>query len=344
MNFTHPIKILYRQKMRILLLYFSGCILALTAFFSGTFDTAFCQPHLPITIAFASDFGGNWDIYLTDSHGKKPVNLTQNPAADYYPSWSPDGKQIAFFSRRDANHELYVMHADGTNQRRLTHHPATDKAPSWSPDGTQLAFSSNREGHFNIYILELKRNAVKNLTKNEFLDGIPIWSPDGKKVAYHSQRDFNWDIYIIDTATRQERRLTEQPLMDTYATWSPDGRQIVYSSMRQDVDQADFDLYIMDAVDGGNKKALTDTPFDEAVPAWSPDGNMIAFQSEQDGRWVIHLMNSDGSERRELINNNGWTVQPKWQNSSDLPVRSSFLQINQWGKIKTPHSHKSPND
>ena len=86
----------------------------------------------------------------------------------------------------------------------------------------------------------------------------------------------------------------------------------------------------------GTKKALTDTPTDEAVPAWAPDGDTIAFQFEKDGRWVIHLMRADGSERRELINNGAWAAQPKWSNSGSdtLPVVPSVLQIQQWGKIR----------
>lgn len=330
--------------MRILIIYSCGFIFLIFLFCIGKIDPAFGEPHPLITIAFASNVEGNWDIYLTDSVGKIPVNLTFNPAADYYPSWSPDGKQIAFFSNRDDNHEIYVMQSDGTVQRRLTHHPATDKAPSWAPDGRNLAFSSNREGHYNIYILDIKSGVVKNLTKNEFVDAIPTWSPDGKEVAFQSQRDFNWDIYIIAVETHKEQRLTHQPLMDAYATWSPDGKHIVYCSMRQDVDQADFDLYIMDAEGGGNKTALTDTQIDEAFPAFSPDGSLIAFQSEQNAKWVIHLMNVDGSDRRELINNDGWAAQPKWQHSSiGLPTNPLFLQYQQWGRLKTLRNHQKPN-
>lgn len=299
-------------------------------------NNAYSQLH-PVPIAFASDIKGDWEIYLTDSVGKLPINLTMNPSADYYPTWSPDGIEIAFFSKRNGNHDIYVMHADGTHQKRLTHHPAKDKAPSWSPDGKRLAFISNRNGHFNIYLLQLKSGVVEQLTKNTFEDEVPTWSPDGDNLVFHSKRQFNWDIYTINIMTREERRLTHQPLMDTYPAWSPDGKHIVYSSMRQDVDQADFDLYLMDAMDGGNKKALTDTPMDEAVPAWSPDGSSIAFQSELDGRWVIHLMNADGEERRELINNGAWAAQPKWQyDTLSLQIKALLLQYEQWGKIKVP--------
>ena len=77
---------------------------------------------------------------------------------------------------------------------------------------------------------------------------------------------------MIDVGSRVEQRLTNQPLMDTYPAWAPDGTHIVYASMHREAELADFDLYIMDAVDGGNKQALTDTPTDEAVPAWAPEG------------------------------------------------------------------------
>lgn len=323
----------HRQKMRILLV----CQSSLFFTFVLLTDSALCQPQPPLTIAFASDVSGDWEIYLTDTAGKQPVNLTRNPAADYYPTWAPDGTQIAFFSRRDGNHEIYVMQADGNDQHRLTHHPGTDKAPAWAPDGKRLAFTSNRGGHFDIYLLDLHNDEVIQLTQNAFEDEIPAWAPDGNSLAFHSKREFNWDIYVVDVHTGVERRLTDQPLMDTYPAWAPDGTRIVYAAMHQEAELADFDLYIMDAVNGENKEALTDTPTDEAVPAYAPDGDTIAFQFEKDGRWVIHLIRADGSERRELINNGAWATQPKWYSGPDaLSIEPSGLQIQQWGKIRTP--------
>jgi Tol biopolymer transport system component len=75
-----------------------------------------------------------------------PVNLTNNPASDTDPNWSPDGSMIAFASTRDNNHNIYVMNADGSGQTRLTRNAAPDFSPAWSPDGTRIVFQSNREG------------------------------------------------------------------------------------------------------------------------------------------------------------------------------------------------------
>ena len=65
--------------------------------------------------------------------GTNPKRLTNTPAHNYSPSWSPDSKMIAFASERYGNWEIYTMNADGTNPIRLTKSPADDTQPSWSP-------------------------------------------------------------------------------------------------------------------------------------------------------------------------------------------------------------------
>jgi len=55
-----------------------------------------------------------------NSDGSGQTRLTDNNAADFGPSWSPDGTKITFVSERDGNREIYVMNADGSGQTRLT--------------------------------------------------------------------------------------------------------------------------------------------------------------------------------------------------------------------------------
>jgi dipeptidyl aminopeptidase/acylaminoacyl peptidase len=78
-------------------------------------------------IAFVSDRDGNNEIYLMNSDGSDQRNLTNNPAEDMFPNWSPDGRQIAFLSARDNGRKgvdgpfhLYTMDADGKNVHRLS--------------------------------------------------------------------------------------------------------------------------------------------------------------------------------------------------------------------------------
>lgn len=64
--------------------------------------------------------------------GSQQTRLTNNPAEEYYPAWSPNGQRIAFASDRDGNFEIYVMKANGSSPTRLTNNPAYDADPDWA--------------------------------------------------------------------------------------------------------------------------------------------------------------------------------------------------------------------
>src|SRR5213596_2254428 len=64
-------------------------------------------------IAFVSDRDGNDEIYVMNADGSSPTRLTNNPATDFEPAWSPNAQKIAFTSQRDdaRYYEIYVMEA-----------------------------------------------------------------------------------------------------------------------------------------------------------------------------------------------------------------------------------------
>ena len=84
-------------------------------------------------IAFTSDRDLNREIYVMNAQdGSNQTRLTDNGAADEFPSWSPDGTKLAFTSDRDGNREIYVMNAqDGSNQTRLTDNADSDGLAEW---------------------------------------------------------------------------------------------------------------------------------------------------------------------------------------------------------------------
>jgi hypothetical protein len=101
-----------------------------------------------LVIALQCWKNSNWNLFIFDMMTKKLTQLTNSPADEDQPSWSPDGKRIAFSSNMDdpdyatcspaigrdhCNNEIYVIDSDGSNLTRLTLDDADDNSPDWGP-------------------------------------------------------------------------------------------------------------------------------------------------------------------------------------------------------------------
>jgi len=159
------------------------------------------------------------EIYLIDADGTNPIQLTNSPENDVYPSWSPDGSKIVFQSYRDGNSEIYVMNPDGTGQTRLTTHPESDMSPSWSPDGSWITFHSGRDGNMEIYKMMASGFSQTRLTNDPEWDWGPSWSHNGLQIVFQSSRDGNSEIYIMNASGASQRRLTDDPEWDVHPVW-----------------------------------------------------------------------------------------------------------------------------
>jgi TolB protein len=229
-------------------------------------------------IAFASTrtTDGNSDIFSTDIAGEIATNLTNNPAPDTTPAWSPDGTQIAFASRREQNWDLYLMQADGSGLTRLTDHPGYEGEPAWSPDGRMLAFTSSRSGNLDIFMLNIADGVVEQLTDNAAADYGPDWSPDGRVIAFTSWRDEQQEVYLLNLLAEQDgfppvTNVSKDAAPDFDPAWSPDGRRLAFVSERENV----YSLLVADFSAG----TLSPTgPVGRSVrqPAWVSNDGLIA--------------------------------------------------------------------
>ena len=61
------------------------------------------------------------------------TQLTNDPAIDDDPAWSPNGRKIAFNSHRNSDWQLFVMNKDGTRQRSRTEVGEGSENPDWQP-------------------------------------------------------------------------------------------------------------------------------------------------------------------------------------------------------------------
>ncbi|HUG80503.1 MAG TPA: protein kinase [Bryobacterales bacterium] len=118
-------------------------------------------------IVFDSNRSGTEEIWVCDSDGTNPVQLTSfgGPPVGV-PRWSPDGEWIAFDSRKEGDADIYVIRASGGPSRRLTLDPGYDARPSWSQDGRWVYFVSRRSGDFQIWKIPAEGGEAVPVSRN----------------------------------------------------------------------------------------------------------------------------------------------------------------------------------
>lgn len=202
-------------------------------------------------VAFASNRGGDWGIWVVSVNGGQPVQVTSAPGDEVHPSWSPDGQRIVYCVRSvsSGQWELWITDAQvGATSKFIGY----GLFPEWSPSGDTILFQRARERgsrQFSIWTLTL-------------VDGEPR--------------------YPTEVASRARAALV-------LPTWSTDGRRIAYVSIEEPVSLAaadgvepTSDIWVMWS-DGRGKVRLTDGYTGNFSPAFSPDG-WVFFTADRGGR------------------------------------------------------------
>ncbi len=260
-------------------------------------------------IAFHSDRDGNFEIYKMNADGSGETLLSNHPATDRYPIFSPDGRKIAFQSNRDGNNEIYIMNADGTEQTRLTFDTSVNEATDFSPDGSRILFQTNRDGDYEIYTMGLDGANQTRLTNNTVTDADAKFSLDGLQIVFRSSRDGNNEIYRMNANGSSQTRLTNDSASDSSPIFSPDGSRIAFHSHRN----GNADIYLM-FPDGTNLRRLTFDSADDVVPIWSPESGNIIFHSDRESAQNdIFAMSANGGTVTPLTSTSAFDGFASWQ-------------------------------
>jgi CxxC motif-containing protein (DUF1111 family) len=231
------------------------------------------------------------------------------PVAGTFPTWSPDGKQIAF--RSAATGDIWVMNNDGTNPNRITI-SGSDFEPAWSPDGTKIAFARVSGANSQIFTVTPIGTSETNLSNNPLVkDRMPAWSLDGTKIAF--QRTPNslnpvGKMWTMNSNGSGQVQVTLGAGNDERPAYSPDGANIAFSTNRD----GNYEIYKTPAV-GGVATRLTNNPASDRNPTWATDNTGIAFGSNRNVGLKLWAVAPDGSNPTQISgNNDGGGDQPAW--------------------------------
>lgn len=206
-------------------------------------------------IAFASDRGGQWDIWVAQSDGRNPVQLTSSPWPELHPSWSPDGKRLVYcrVNPREGRGELWICPLDNPGEKRFI---GEGLFPSWSPTGDKIAYQRAKlrgSRWFSIWTLSLENDVALFPTEiaadpeKAFI--APSWSADGRQIAFvvipsdtnSDKRSKNTpspgpkrsEIGVVDADGRGLLLLTEGSGKNYSPHWATNGR-IYFTSRHRD--------------------------------------------------------------------------------------------------------------
>ncbi len=262
-------------------------------------------------LAFKSFRTGPVNIFAMSPDGSDVQQLTDNTAVEGGIRWSPDGSRIAFYSfRRQRDGLMWVMGADGSDPQPvlegLTPSPETACAGGfpggWFPDGQRILYrgSEGGIGALQICSVEPDGSDIKIIfSESGVMSFFPSMSPDGSKIAFTSDRDGNPEIYVMNVDGGGLQRLTEVKGRNEDGSLTDPGP----GDCQDDVDN-DGDT-LADGLD-------PDCRVLNEYPTWSPDGQWIAFHSDRDGDLDIYIVRPNGSDLRQLTDNDDNDSQPSW--------------------------------
>lgn len=181
-------------------------------------------------------FSARGDIFTAPIEKGPTRNLTHSSGAhDKWPSWSPDGSQIAFISDMSGEEELYVVPQDGSKPptQMTTGGQAMRYQPEWSADGKRLAFSDKDGRVFVVTVADKKMTEIVKTPRNQIRDY--VWSPSGNYLAFSmSVRPSGFaSLYIWNATDNKVSRVTDDMFNAGSPVWDPAGNYLYFASQRE---------------------------------------------------------------------------------------------------------------
>lgn len=179
----------------------------------------------------ASNFDGNYQIYITEPNGTNRKQLTIDEQSKMAPIVSPDGKYIVYVSVDGRHPHLWRMDIDGENQKQLTR-GGDENLPRFTADGQSVVYHSIDPTGYTIRKISIDGGEPVTLVSDYATQ--PDVSPDGKMLACFARRPGATTLQIIVVPIDGGppiRTFALPPTVDPEwpgLRWTPDGAALTY--------------------------------------------------------------------------------------------------------------------
>ena len=266
---THPVRFLSVANSGQLCFWYDGEIYTLTS--SATKpqkvtisiteenkrnDIEYIQNKSVRTIAVSSDGKQivsqmRGEIFVSSVDYKYTKRITNTPAQDAMPSFSPDGKSLVYASERSGTWSIYIAKTTREDEPYFFNATIIEEEPLFKPSDTERVY--------------------------------PKFSPDGKEIAFIQDRK---KLMVYNIANKKVRQITDgkdfpNTSGDIDYQWSPDSKWFTldYSPNRH----SPYNDIGLVSAQSGEITNLTSSGYADYNPKWVLDGNAILFLSERYG-------------------------------------------------------------
>jgi len=279
----------------------------------------------------------NTDIYLVNSDGTGFKRLTNNPAADYNPIWSADGKSVYFVSTRGGSPQLYKLPLDGGEAVKLTDYGLGISSPKISADGLKIIF------HAKVFP-ECGADAGCNNDTYDKMNNGPIQAHLADSLFIRHWTEYADGQYThvlsLNLESGEATDLTpgyyNSPAFSAggsdHYVFSPDYTEIAFDSKRvaNPESSTNSDVWTV-SLGGKNLNNITrNNKAYDGNPKYSPDGRFIAYLTQEtpgyeSDRFKLALFNRATGEVKILTESfDNWVNDFEWSEDSKFIYFTGF--------------------
>lgn len=255
------------------------------------------------------------EVCMINADGSDWHQLTNSSTAKSDASLTPGGQSILFIAGTTDQKEIYELDLNSGIIRQLTHFERNLGFPEISPDNKLITFHYLANNNIKqLWIMNRDGSNAREFFSSPNQEAHDAtWSPDGTQILFAMGRGENNKLYILDLNGRDPQVVNDSIDTRGRSDWSSGG--LIAFDMGG---RFQHDVYLMN-FDGSHLAKFTNGNNSQGA-SFSPNGQWIAFTAYTDvanqdqGSCEIYIMRVDGTDLRQLTDNDYCDYQPRWGN------------------------------